>query len=110
MPELSAAQKRLQELRAERTRAAYNAGRLDTGRGGTRAAPTAKPAAEFHEGVNAASAKYQNRQQREEQPTRVVPNRQKSTAGSAKTYQKHVAFAIVTAFLIKMVAAGKLNG
>ena len=40
------------------------------------------------------------------QPLRHNPNQR----GQAKVYQKHVLFAIVSAFIIRVVAVGKLSG
>jgi hypothetical protein len=106
----SAAQKRLQELQAERRRAAYRIGKSESGGSGITVAPAVKPESAFHEGSNVASSGYWNK--RQEKPLTSVPNRHgKSGAaiGSAKVYQKHVLFALVGAFLIKMVANGKLS-
>jgi hypothetical protein len=52
------------------------------------------------------STKENVQKQTPPQPSQVM-GRKPPTGGEHISYQKHVAFAIVTAFLIKLVASGK---
>jgi hypothetical protein len=113
----SAAKIRLQELQAERRRAAYRLGQQDNSSGSSNTpAPAAKKPSTFHTG-NTVSQNYRNKQAAKQAANSSPQNRGQqsmlakgaSTVGNRNTYQRHVLFAIVTAFLIKIASAGKTS-
>lgn len=115
----SAAYRRVQELRAERTRAAYNAGKLEAMQSGGEKAPpttTRKAKQDIPQSDNAMRVVHRSAKRSgvtdestSKPAPKVIRKQQPSSVGTAKVYQRHVLFAVVTAFLIKMVSSGKLN-